>query len=113
MNLEIEWANRGVKARVKRNLKRLERARRLKDQLEKDEASYRSAIKSVKPIIFKKQVDKTATKSSVLSSKDFKIAKLTFEAIDKKKWQKAIKLSRKAKDKTLYNIYEIFRLLKS
>ena len=57
VNLEIEWANRGVKARVKRNLKRLERARRLKDQLEKDEASYRSAIKSVKPIIFKKNND--------------------------------------------------------
>ncbi len=65
-----------------------------------------------KPIIFKKQVDKTATKSSVLSSKDFKIAKLTFEAIDKKKWQKAIKLSRKAKDKTLYNLVNWLYLIR-
>ena len=52
VNLEVEWAQRGVKARVKRNVKRLARARQLKAQLEKDESSYRMAIKSVKPIIF-------------------------------------------------------------
>ncbi len=57
VNLEVEWAQRGVKARVKRNVKRLERARKLKSQLEKDESSYRMAIKSVKPIIFKPSSD--------------------------------------------------------
>ena len=57
VNLEVEWAQRGVKARVKRNVKRLERARQLKAQLEKDESSYRMAIKSVKPIIFKPSSD--------------------------------------------------------
>ena len=50
VNLEVEWAQRGVKARVKRNVKRLERARELKDQLEKDESSYRLAIKKAKPM---------------------------------------------------------------
>ena len=30
---EVMWASRGVKARVKRNLKRLERAKQLKEQL--------------------------------------------------------------------------------
>ncbi len=53
VTLEVEWAQRGVKARVKRNVKRLERARQLKQQLEKDESSYRMAIKSTKPIEFK------------------------------------------------------------
>ena len=53
VNLEVEWAHRGVKARVKRNVKRLERAKQLKIQLEKDESSYRLAIKSTKPISFK------------------------------------------------------------
>ena len=48
VNIEVEWASRGVKARVKRNVKRVERAKQLKDQLEKDEASYRKAISSVK-----------------------------------------------------------------
>jgi ATP-binding cassette subfamily F protein uup len=57
VNLEVEWAQRGVKARVKRNVKRLERARKLKAQLEKDESSYRMAIKSIKPITFKSSSD--------------------------------------------------------
>ena len=33
VNIEVEWANRGVKARVKRNIKRMERAKKLKEQL--------------------------------------------------------------------------------
>ena len=48
VNIEVEWANKGVKARVKRNVKRLERAKELKDQLENDESSYRKAIQTVK-----------------------------------------------------------------
>ena len=59
VNIELEWANKGVKARVKRNEKRLRRAKELKTQLEKDEASYRSAIKSLKPQIAKKSVDQS------------------------------------------------------
>ena len=59
VNIELEWANKGVKARVKRNEKRLRRARELKIQLEKDEASYRSAIKSLKLQITKKSVDQS------------------------------------------------------
>ena len=57
VNLEVEWAQRGVKARVKRNVKRLERAKQLKAQLEKDESSYRFAIQSTKPIVFKPSSD--------------------------------------------------------
>ena len=52
-----------------------------------------------KPLIFQKKIDKTVTKSTILSRKDFNIAKAAFEAIDKKKWQTAIKLSKKAKNK--------------
>jgi len=57
VNLEVEWANRGVKARVKRNIKRLERAKKLKEQLEKDESSYRNAIKLIKPSRIKSSND--------------------------------------------------------
>ena len=59
VNIELEWANRGVKARVKRNEKRLKRAKDLKTQLEKDEASYKSAIKALKPEIAKKSIDQS------------------------------------------------------
>ena len=59
VNIELEWANKGVKARVKRNEKRLKRAKELKIQLEKDEASYRAAIKTLKPQIAKKSIDQS------------------------------------------------------
>ena len=38
-----------------------------------------------KPIIFQKKIDKTVTKSTILSRKDFSIAKNAFNAVDKKK----------------------------
>ena len=57
VNIEVEWASRGVKARVKRNIKRLERAKQLKEQLEKDESSYRKAISLVKARALKPGLD--------------------------------------------------------
>ncbi|MDC1476161.1 lytic transglycosylase domain-containing protein [Pelagibacteraceae bacterium] len=57
-----------------------------------------------KPIIFKKKVDNAVKDSSILSKKDFKIAKETFKAVDKRKWLTALKLAKKAKDKNLYNL---------
>ena len=53
VNIEVEWANKGVKARVKRNMKRVERAKQLKEKLEKDESSYRKAISTVKKLNLK------------------------------------------------------------
>ena len=57
-----------------------------------------------KPTIFIKKVDKAIAKSTILSKKDFKIAKAAFKAVDKKKWQKAIKLSKKASDKMVFKL---------
>jgi ATP-binding cassette subfamily F protein uup len=45
--LEVEWASRGVKARVKRNIRRLEMVREMRAQLEADEASYRRATQKI------------------------------------------------------------------
>ena len=57
-----------------------------------------------KPLIFKKKIDKAVSKSAILSRNDFKIAKATFKAIDKKKWKTAIKLSKKSKNKILFKL---------
>lgn len=46
--LEMEWANRGVKARVKRNVRRLELAKEMRAQYEADAASYRRATQKIK-----------------------------------------------------------------
>jgi len=66
-----------------------------------------------KPVIVKKQINKVVNKSAILSKKDFKIAKASFEAINKKKWQKALKISKKARDESLYNLVNYLYLKKS
>lgn len=48
VNQEVEWAGRGVKARRKRNVRRLEEMRKMRDKLRADEASYRRATSKVK-----------------------------------------------------------------
>lgn len=49
---EVEWASRGVKARRKRNVRRLEQMREMRDQLKTDESAYRRATQKIdlKPI---------------------------------------------------------------
>ena len=37
-----------------------------------------------------------------MSKNDYKIAKAAFKAVDKKKWQTAIKISKNAKDKMVF-----------
>jgi len=64
-----------------------------------------------KPLIVKKKIEKALTKSLILSKKDYKIAKDTFEAIDKKKWQTALKLSKKARNRILYNLVSYLHLI--
>jgi len=54
-----------------------------------------------KPIIIKKIVKKIFKKSSILSQRDFNLAKSAFDAIDKKKWQTAFKILKKTKNKSL------------
>lgn len=45
---EVEWASRGVKARRKRNQRRLELVREMRDQLKADESAYRRATSKIK-----------------------------------------------------------------
>ena len=45
---EMEWANRGVKARVKRNVRRMEQARAARDKLKADKSLYRQSVHKVK-----------------------------------------------------------------
>lgn len=45
--LEVEWASRGVKARVKRNVRRLALVKEMRDKLKADEASYRRATQKI------------------------------------------------------------------
>lgn len=44
---ESEWANRGVKARVKRNVARVARVREMREQLKKDQSSFRRVTNKI------------------------------------------------------------------
>ncbi len=48
LSVDVEWASRGVKARVKRNTRRLEQVKIMQKKLEDDEASYKRAISKIK-----------------------------------------------------------------
>ena len=47
VNLEVNWANKGVKARVKRNTRRLVQAKELKDNLDKDISEFKKATRKI------------------------------------------------------------------
>jgi ATP-binding cassette subfamily F protein uup len=66
---EMEWANRGVKARVKRNVRRQSEAREARDQLEKDQKAYARVVSKIElpPI--------TAEESSRNVAEFFKVSK--------------------------------------
>ena len=65
-----------------------------------------------KPITFKNVEKKIAVRSEVLSKKDFKIAKGVFENIKKKKWNTALKLSKKTKNKDFHKLVNYIYLIK-
>ena len=48
VNIEVNWANKGVKARVKRNTRRLEQARELQQNLDQDISAFKKATKKIK-----------------------------------------------------------------
>jgi len=47
VNIEVNWANKGVKARVKRNTRRLEQARELQQNLDQDISEFKKATKKI------------------------------------------------------------------
>ena len=52
VDIEVAWASRGVKARVKRNVRRIEKVKQMRDKLKADEVAYRRATKTIdlKPV---------------------------------------------------------------
>jgi len=65
-----------------------------------------------KPIIVKKKIEKSVVKSLILPKKDFLVAKEVFQSIDNKKWEAALKLSEKSRNRTLYSLVNYLYLIK-
>ena len=88
------------------------------DEIEQDKIIKEITEKTVfiypkkKPIIVKKKIEKAVTKSSILTKKDFAVAKAVFQAIDNKKWNTALKLSEKSRNRTLYSLVNYLYLIR-
>ena len=64
-----------------------------------------------KPLIAKKQINKSKEKSKYYRQKDFKIAKLAIRHMEKSRWDKALSAAKKAKDKSIYDFIQWKHLL--
>jgi soluble lytic murein transglycosylase len=70
-----------------------------------------SIIPRNKPLIIKKSSTAKKTRSKFYSQKDFNIAKKSVKAVEKRQWTSALSLSKKAKDKSIYNYIQWRHLL--
>ena len=68
-------------------------------------------IPKSKPLIVKKASTAKKTKSKFFNQKDFNIAKKSIQAIEKRQWSTALSLSKKARDKSIYDFIQWRHLL--
>ena len=64
-----------------------------------------------KPLVVKKKSIVKRTKSKFYNQKDFDIAKKSIQAIEKRQWVSALSISKKSKDKSIYNFIQWRHLL--
>ena len=59
----------------------------------------------------KKEIDKSKTKSKYFRQRDFVLAKKAIKQMEKSQWTKALSISKKARDKSIYNFIQWKHLL--
>ena len=64
-----------------------------------------------KPLVVEKKISKAKKKSKYYRKKDFALAKKAITEMEKKKWFKALSISKKAKDKSIYRFIQWKHLL--
>ena len=70
-------------------------------------------IPKAKPLVVKKDVNKNKKTSKYYKKRDFDLAKKSIRAFEKGQWSTAISLSKKARDKSIYNFIQWKHLLTS
>ena len=94
---------------VEEGIKRIEKIQN--NVVIKEKSKIVFLIPKSKPLLVKKKIAKSKTKSKYYSQKDFDIAKKSIQAIEKRQWTSALSLSKKAKDKSIYNFIQWRHLL--
>ena len=79
--------------------------------VKKDNEKINFLIPKNKPLVVKKEKSKVQKKSKYYNKKDFSLAKQSILAFEKGNWKSALSLSKKAKDKSIYNFIQWKHLL--
>ena len=79
--------------------------------VKKDIKKINFLIPKSKPLIVKKSKSVIKERSKYFSQNDYNIAKKSIQAMEKSQWSTALSLSKKAKDKSIYNFIEWRHLL--
>jgi len=79
--------------------------------VKKDKTKISFITPRSKPLVVKKNLIIKKTKSKYYSQRDYDIAKRSIQAVEKRQWSSALALSKKAKDKSIYNFIEWRHLL--
>ena len=64
-----------------------------------------------KPVVVKKEISKTQIKSKFYRKRDFDLAKKAIKEMEKSRWTEALKIAKKAKDKSIYEFIQWRHLL--
>ncbi len=82
-----------------------------KKKVKKIEKKLGILVPKSKPLIVKKKTAKSKKKSKYFRQKDYIFAKRAIQEIEKRNWSKALTISKKAKDKSIYNFIQWRHLL--
>ena len=112
---KIQTANKIIKSILKpkpkpTNKKFKKNAEKIK-VVNKEKSKIKILLPQNKPIIVKKITIKTKKKSKYFKPKDFDLAKRSIQAFEKGQWTNALSLSKKAKDKSIFNFIQWRHLL--
>jgi soluble lytic murein transglycosylase len=81
--------------------------------VEKKEKKINFLIPKNKPLVVKKSTDSVKTSSKYYSKRDYDLAKKSIKAMENRQWTSALKISKKARDKSIYNFIQWRHLLTS
>ncbi len=77
-----------------------------KEKIKKIDKKLGILLPKSKPLIVKKEKTKSKEKSKYFRQKDYIFAKRAIQEIEKKKWIKALKIAKKAREKSIYDFIQ-------
>jgi len=110
--LAEESASKGIiKPKSKPKEDNIEPKEKTIKYIKKNDEKIKPLLPKNKPLLVKKETIKSKQTSKFYKKKDFDLAKKSIQEFEKGKWTNAIKLSKNAKDKSIYNFIQWKHLL--